>query len=101
MGHGLAQINVYLLAFDLEACFQDQLPSALKCKFMGNWLLHRKLTKFHKSGVPIVNAELPNPSSCFIVPLSMGQSLGSMPFQSAHCLRKPVKLIENSTFCLF
>lgn len=29
----------------------------------------------HKSAVPIVKAELPNPSSCFIVPLSIGQSL--------------------------
>ena len=36
---------------------------------------------FHKSGVPIVNAELPNPSSCFIVPLSMGHSLNLMPCQ--------------------
>ena len=31
-----------------------------------------------------MNAELPNPSSCFIVPLSMGQSLSSRPSKSAH-----------------
>ena len=38
---------------------------------------------FHRSEVPMVNAELPKPSSCFIVPLSMGHSLSSMPSRSA------------------
>ncbi len=57
---------------------------------------------FHRSEVPIVNAELPNPSSCFIVPLSIGQSLSSIPSQSAHFSRdsmergKPAARMEGS-----
>ena len=50
----------------------------------------------------MVNAELPNPSSCFIVPLSIGQSLSSIPSQSAHFSRdsmergKPAARMEGS-----
>lgn len=50
-----------------------------------------RLRGFHESGVPIVKAELPNPSSCFIVPLSMGQSLSSMPSQSARFHSKSIR----------
>ena len=75
----------------LNNCFRDKVRSVLMCKPVS----HRG---FHKSGVPIVNAELPNPSSCFIVPLSMGQSLRSRPFQSVHCSRDSIKRQRGFNF---
>lgn len=89
-----AQIYKYLAVstpthYDTESChmksrIRNNIGSALICKHVTHWLLYADQHGFHKSGVPIVKAELPNPSSCFIVPLSMGQSLCSMPSQSAH-----------------
>ena len=49
----------------------------------------------------MVNAELPNPSSCFIVPLSMGQSLELKPFQLVHCSEDSINRLGELLFICF